>query len=55
MARLESIAGFLLPGGVDGALGVARQDDVLVRTALEDFERFGLGFHAEETRLVLEA
>ena len=37
------------------ALGVARQDDALVRSALEGFESFGLGFHAEETRLVLEA
>ena len=37
------------------ALGVARQDDALVRTALEGFESYGLGFHAEETRLVLEA
>ena len=37
------------------ALGVARQDDALVRRALEGFESFGLDFHAEETRLVLEA
>jgi hypothetical protein len=37
------------------ALGLARQDDVLLRAALEGFESFGLGFHAEETRSVLEA
>ena len=34
---------------------LARQDDALLAAALEGFERFGLGFHAEETRLVLEA
>jgi hypothetical protein len=37
------------------ALGLARQDDVLLRAALEGFESYGLDFHAEETRLVLEA
>ena len=37
------------------ALGVARQDDALLRTALEDFESLGLGFHADETRSILQA
>ncbi|HKP09792.1 MAG TPA: hypothetical protein VJT76_03605, partial [Gaiella sp.] len=37
------------------ALGLARQDDELVRAALAGFESFGLDFHAEETRLVLQA
>jgi hypothetical protein len=53
-APLASSASVLRPFALR-ALGVARQDDALVRTALEGFESLGLGFHAEETRLVLEA
>jgi hypothetical protein len=37
------------------ALGSARQDESLLQAALEGFESLGLGFHAEETRLVLQA
>ena len=37
------------------ALGVARQDETLLQAALEGFEGYGLGFHAEQTRLVLQA
>jgi class 3 adenylate cyclase len=37
------------------ALGLVREDDSLVREALEAFEAFGLGWHAEQTRLVLQA
>lgn len=38
------------------ALGVVRQEDALLRDAIERFEELGLGRHAAETRrLVLEA
>ncbi len=37
------------------ALGVARQEETLLRSAIESFESFGLTWHAEQTRLVLEA
>ena len=38
------------------ALGLAREDEALLARALEDFESFGLDWHANETRrLVLEA
>ena len=53
-APLLSVEAVLRPFA-QRALGVARQDDVLLRAALEGFESYGLGFHAEETRLVLEA
>jgi len=53
-APLLSVEAVLRPFALR-ALGVARQDDVLLRAALEGFESYGLGFHAEETRLVLEA
>ena len=37
------------------ALGVARQDEALLQEAIERFDGFGLAWHAEQTRLVLEA
>ena len=53
-APLASGASVLRPFA-QRALGVARQDDTLVQAALAGFESFGLDFHAEETRLVLQA
>jgi class 3 adenylate cyclase len=53
-APLVSASSVLRPFALR-ALGVARQDDGLLRAALEGFEDFGLGFHAEQTRLVLQA
>jgi hypothetical protein len=37
------------------ALGVVREDQALLQDAIERFEAFGLGWHAEQTRLVLQA
>jgi hypothetical protein len=37
------------------ALGSVREDPQLLQDAVERFEKFGLDWHAEETRLVLQA
>ena len=52
-APLASSASVLRPFALR-ALGVAREDDALCGRA-RGLRGFGLGFHAEETRLVLEA
>lgn len=36
------------------ALGVVREDDELIRQALERFEAMGLDWHAEETKKLLD-
>ena len=35
------------------ALGAAREDEVLLREAIDRFEALGLGWHAEQTRLLV--
>lgn len=37
------------------ALGVAREDESLLKDAIQRFEAFGLDWHAAQTRLVLQA
>ncbi len=55
-APLAEVSSVLRPFALR-ALGLARQDEALLRDAIEGFEGYGLGFYAEETRrrLVLEA
>ena len=35
------------------ALGAAREDEELLKDAIQSFEALGLGWHAEQTRLLV--
>jgi hypothetical protein len=52
-AHLQSRPGTYFEPFALRALGIVREDDALLREALERFEQLGLGWHAEQTRALL--